>query len=136
MKNTVATPLGGYPECVPGPSETIGVISCGPRWDSGRMERFDGARTPFVRVPAVVLAGIFQVRIHSRCVPLLRLLGNGWAAFFVTKLLGAGSTRSTDTVDGQWPDGLIMPQARDRAPVHNFADTSFGFCSGVSSLVE
>jgi len=106
MKNTVATPLGGYPECVPGPSETIGVISCGPRWDSGRMERFDGARTPFVRVPAVVLAGIFQVRIHSRCVPLLRLLGNGWAAFFVTKLLGAGSTRSTDTVDGQWPRWL------------------------------
>jgi hypothetical protein len=100
------------------------------------MERFDGARTPFVRVPAVVLAGIFQVRIHSRCVPLLRLLGNGWAAFFVTNSLVQDQPDQPTLSMGNGPDGLIMPQARDRAPVHNFADTSFGFCSGVSSLVE
>jgi len=73
---------------------------------------------------------------HSRCVPLLRLLGNGWAAFFVTNALVQDQPDQPTLSVGNGPDGLIMPEARDRAPVHNFEDTTFGLCSGVSSLVE
>jgi len=73
---------------------------------------------------------------HSRSAPLLRLVGNGWAAFFVTDSLVQDQPDQPTLSMGNRPDGLVMSLARDRAAIHNVEDTSFGPGCGVGRLVE
>src|SRR5882762_8304164 len=67
---------------------------------------------------------------------LLRLFGDRWAPFFVTDSLAQDQPDQTTLSMGNGPDGLVMSQARDRAAIDHFEDTSFGPGCGVGRLVE
>jgi hypothetical protein len=73
---------------------------------------------------------------HSRGTVLLRLLGDGWAPFFVTNSLVQDQPDQSTLSMGNGPDGLVMSQAWDRAAIHNFEDASFGPGCGVGALIE
>jgi excisionase family DNA binding protein len=74
---------------------------------------------------------------HSRGTVLLRLLGDGWAPFFVTNSLVQDQPDQSTLSMGNRPDGLVMSQeAWDRAAIHNFEDASFGPGCGVGALIE
>ena len=67
---------------------------------------------------------------------LPRLFGDGWAAFFVTDSLVQDQPDQPTLSMSDGPNGLIMSQSRDRTPIHNFEDASFGLYGGVRSLIE
>src|SRR4029077_6304268 len=73
---------------------------------------------------------------HSGSAPLLRLFGDGWTSFFVTDSLVQDQPDQPTLSMGNRPDDLVMSQARDRAPIHNLEDASFGPGRGVGRLVE
>jgi len=73
---------------------------------------------------------------HSGSAPLLRLFGDSWASFFVTDSPVQDQPDQPTLSVGNRTDGLVMSQARDRAAIHNFEDTSFGPGCGVGRLVE
>jgi len=62
---------------------------------------------------------------HSRGTVLLRLLGDGWAPFFVTNSLVQDQPDQSTLSMGNRPDGLVMSQAWDRGPS---GDTQFRRC--------
>src|SRR4029077_4481060 len=71
---------------------------------------------------------------HSCSALLLRLLGDGGAAFFVTNSLVQDEPDQSTLSMGNGPDGLVVPQARDGAAIHDLEDASFGPGCGVRSL--
>ena len=73
---------------------------------------------------------------HSRGTVLLRLLGDGWAPFFVTNSLVQDQPDQPTLSMGNGTDGLIVSQARDGAAIHDFEYASFGPGCGVRSLIE
>jgi hypothetical protein len=73
---------------------------------------------------------------HSRGALLLGLFGDGWPPFFVTDSLMEDQPNQPALSVGNGPDGLFVPETRYRAAIHNFEDTSFGFYSGVRSLIK
>jgi hypothetical protein len=73
---------------------------------------------------------------HSGRALLLGLLGDGWATFFVTNSLMQDQPDQSTLSMGNSPDRLLVSQARDRAPIHDFEDASFGSGCGVRSLIE
>ena len=82
------------------------------------------------------IAEASELANHSGRALLLRLLGDGWAALFVTNSLVQEQPDQATLSMGNGPDGLLMSQTRDRAAIDNFEDTSFGLYGGVRSLIE
>ena len=73
---------------------------------------------------------------HSGRTPLLGLFGDRGAPFFVADALMQDQPDQATLPMGDGPDCLVMSQARDRTPIHNLEDASFGLHGGVGSLIE
>jgi len=73
---------------------------------------------------------------HLCCVPLLRLLGNGWAPFFVPDSWVQDQPDQPALSVSDGPDGLIVSQSRDAAAIENLEDASFGLDCRVGRLVK
>src|SRR5260370_1642609 len=77
-----------------------------------------------------------ELQDYASSTVLLRLLGDGWAPFFVTNSPVQDEPDQSTLSMGNRPDGLVMSQAWDRAAIHNFEDASFGPGCGVGALIE
>jgi hypothetical protein len=73
---------------------------------------------------------------HFPSAPLFRLLGDCWAAFFVTDSLVQDQPDWATLSVGNRPDGLLVPETRYCAAMHNLEDGSFGLHGGVGGLIE
>ena len=82
------------------------------------------------------IAEVSELPDHSRGALLLGLFGDGWAAFFVTNSLVQDQPDQSTLSMRNGPDGLIVSQARDGAPINNFKDTSFDLHGGIRGLIE
>src|SRR5215469_7332733 len=82
------------------------------------------------------IAEVPELPEHSGRALLLGLLGDGWAPFFVTNSLMQDQPDQSTLSMGNSTDRLVVSQAGDRAPIHDFEDASFGPGCGVGSLIE
>jgi hypothetical protein len=64
------------------------------------------------------------------------LFGNGWTVFLVTDSLVQDQPDQPTLSMGNGPDGLVMSQARDGAPIDNLEDTSFDLHGSIRGLIE
>jgi hypothetical protein len=67
---------------------------------------------------------------------LLRLLADSGPTFFVANFSVEDQPDEATQSMGNGADGSIVSQARNRTPIHNFEDASFGFYRGVGTLIE
>ena len=82
------------------------------------------------------VAEVLELPKHPGSACSLRPFADGGTTFFVTNSLVEDQPDQPTLSVGDGPDGLIVPQARDRAAIHDLEDASFvpGCC--VRSLIE
>ena len=82
------------------------------------------------------MAEFAKLADHSGGACLPRLFGNRWTVLLVTDSLVQDQPDQPTLSMGNGPDGLVVSQARDRAPINNLEDTSFDLYGGVGGLIE